>query len=39
MRCLGTFLETEEGRCMLAHGHGISIPDREDGESWPGVIL
>lgn len=39
VRCLGAFLQTEEGKCVLLHGHGISIPDREDGESWAGVTL
>lgn len=39
VRCLGAFLQTEEGRCMLLHGHGIQIPEREDGKGWPGVTI
>jgi hypothetical protein len=38
VRCLGKFLDTDEGRCMLLHGHGIHVEGREDGTAWPGVI-
>jgi hypothetical protein len=27
IRCLGRFLESIEGRCMLSHGHAIFVPE------------
>lgn len=40
VRCLGTFLNTEEGKCVLLHGHGIWVPERTAAEGgWPGVEI
>lgn len=37
VRCLGKFLESDEGKCMLLHGHGIQVLERTDTQGWPGV--